>query len=359
MQKNIKPIEFPRDHGAHNNIIEWWYFNGHLWDQGGRHYSFMDCLFKADLKKVKIPFLKRIPAQYVYFAHSAVSDIKAQKSHKEIQDISLVSRDSFTRPLFYVNYIDPIIIRGYSNCEIAQTASEKFHIKTEKIDLTLETKKPPLLEGGQGHIAVCGRESYYYSLTDMSARGVIDVKGKLIEVSGKTWLDHQWADVAYSKDKWNWFSLQLNNGVDMMCVEYSDGKIKDYLADIIYPDGRQEHFKNLILTPGKHTWKSKKTKAEYPQSWTITIPEKNMRLETRSLMPGQEMIFGAINYWEGPLEVKAEINGEKISGVGFMELVGYESDYNYLLLAGKELRNQIQRKIRTSGRKIFKKIGWK
>ena len=354
-----KPIIFPRDHGAHNNIIEWWYFNGHLWDKAGKHYSFMDCLFKADLKRVKIPFLKRIPAQYIYFAHSVISDIKAQKSYKEIQDVSLVSRDSFQRPLLYVNYIDPIILRGYANCEIAQIKPEKFHIKTENIDLELEMKKQPLLESGQGHIRVCGRESYYYSLTDMSARGIVNIKGELIEVAGKAWLDHQWADVAYSKDKWNWFSLQLSDGTDIMCVEYDDGKNKDYLADIIYADGRQEHLKNFTLTPGKQLWKSKKTKAEYPQSWTISMPEKNMHFEVRSLLPNQEMIFGTINYWEGPLEVRAEIAGKKISGAGFMELVGYPSDYSYLLLAGNELRHKIQRKIEESGRKIFRKIGWK
>ena len=53
-----KKIKFPEDELAHDNIIEWWYFNGNLKDKKGNEYAFMDCLFKADINRVKIPFLK-------------------------------------------------------------------------------------------------------------------------------------------------------------------------------------------------------------------------------------------------------------------------------------------------------------
>ena len=35
------------------------------------------------------------------------------------------------------------------------------------------------------------------------------------------------------------------------------------------------------------------------------------------------MIFGSINYWEGPMKIKGLVNGKKANGKGFMELVGY------------------------------------
>ena len=60
MPNEFKPIKFPEDELAHNHIIEWWYFNGHLKDKKGNEYAFMNCLFKADVKKVKIPFLNKI-----------------------------------------------------------------------------------------------------------------------------------------------------------------------------------------------------------------------------------------------------------------------------------------------------------
>lgn len=58
------------------------------------------------------------------------------------------------------------------------------------------------------------------------------------------------------------------------------------------------------------------------------------------------MIFGQINYWEGPMKVVVNINGEKVKGKGYMELVGYKSDYNYLLLEGEEIEKNIFKKIK-------------
>jgi predicted secreted hydrolase len=350
MTSNFKPISFPRDGKEHRAIVEWWYFNGHLKDKKGNRYAFMDCLFKADIKRIEAPsFLKKIPFRkrlagdnpYYCFAHSVISDISKKKNYKEVQNYSLVSRDSFKKPLFFVNYASPNILNGYVNNEIAEKSPFNFHIKTENLDLELEHKKSPLFESGRGFINVCGRESYYYSLTDLRAKGVLNLENKIIEVEGKAWFDHQWTDVS-TMEKWSWFSLQLENGTDIMCAEYDDGKNKAYLVDLIYPNGKQEHFNKLLLAPGKDVWKSKKTKAEYPLSFKIEIPEKNMKFEVISTMSDQEMIYGSINYWEGPLDVKGEINGKKVKGVGFMELVGYPSDYSFLLLSAKDLGAKVR-----------------
>ena len=350
---SLKPVTFPQDHQAHESIIEWWYFNGLLHDKSSRQYSFMDCLFKANLKKVGIPFLSKIQpvkisshSPYIFFAHSVVSDIAEQKSYKEIQTISLVSRDSFTRPLLFVNYTNPMLIVNYVNNEIIETEPNCFHLKTENIDLQLDSKKPALLEGGQGHITVCGRQSYYYSLTDLQVRGTITVDGERVEVEGRAWMDHQWADVKYAKDKWTWFSLQLDDGTDIMCVEYDDGKTKEYLVDVLSTSGASNHYKQMVLTPRQETWNSKRTKSKFPMAWDISLPDLAANLSVRSMTTAdQEMIFGSINYWEGPITVAGTINGKNVKGYGFMELVGFPSDYNYLLLTGKEFHRKFWKRV--------------
>ena len=76
------------------------------------------------------------------------------------------------------------------------------------------------------------------------------------------------------------------------------------------------------------------------------------------MIQDQEMIFGSINYWEGPLDVKASINGEQVSGSGFMELVGYPSDYSALALTGREMAGRINEVIRMSKEMIIKRIGF-
>jgi predicted secreted hydrolase len=363
---NFKPINLPADTNAHNNIAEWWYFNGHLKDKKGNRYSFMDCLFRADLDQVNLPFLRKIPFKkfasgflpYVHFAHSVISDIGKQKNYKDIQNISLVSHDSFKRPLLFANYINPLLVLGYTNNEIAQTeakskstpqtGTDKFHIKTDKMDLILESKKPVLLEQGKGIVDLCGRKSYLYSFTDLAAKGIIDLDGKIIEVEGKAWMDHQWANLPYKNDKWTWFSIQLENGTDMMIAEYDDNKKPNYFVNIIHRDGKTEHGSRAVFIPTanrRQIWKSKKTKAEYPLAWTLNIPDKKITINLEATMKDQEIIYGAINYWEGPMDVTAVINGEKIKGVGFMELLGFPSDYNFLLLTAKELEQSISKAI--------------
>jgi predicted secreted hydrolase len=163
-------------------------------------------------------------------------------------------------------------------------------------------------------------------------------------------MDHQWADVPYMKDKWTWFSIQLENGTDVMCIEYDNGKKKEYLVDLLDAKGNATHYSHALFSPIGKTLKSTQTRAEYPLSWEIDVPDGDIRLEISAILSDQEMIFGAINYWEGPTKVVATIKNKKIKGVGFMELAGYPSDYNFLILEGKELNKKLNEEIKS----IFK-----
>jgi predicted secreted hydrolase len=349
----IKPIVLPKDNGPHDFVVEWWYFNGHLKDEKGKEYSFMDCFFKVNLLEVNIPhFAPHLienhfkKGEYIHFAHSVISDISKNKNYKEIQNISLISDDSFRRDLLYINYKNAHIIGESSDSKIEEISPNNFYLKTKMLDLVLESNKKPLLEGGHGYVGTPKSGSYYYSFTDMKVSGVINIKGKDIKVEGKAWMDHQWANAVYKKDKWTWFSFQLDNGTDIMCVEYDTEVGADILIDIIDKEENQKQYKKAILKPVGKSWKSVKTKARYPLSWKIDVPEANLIIKTKSEMIDQEMIFGQINYWEGPMKIIANIGGKKIKGKGFMELVGYPSDYNYLILEGKELEKNIVKKIK-------------
>lgn len=359
-----RPIHLPEDTHAHDTVIEWWYFNGHLRAADGRRYAFMDCLFRADPLSVGIPYLKNFFGRsaggtYVIFAHSIFTDIAAEKNYKNIQNISLASRDSFTKPLFSVNYLDPLALAGgfFAN-EMTETAPGNFHIKTDRIDLVMRAKKKPLLEGGKGYITVRGKESFYYSLTDLETTGSVHVDDQWIPVTGTSWMDHQWADTPYTKDRWTWFSLQLDNGTDLMCVAYDDGTAKDHLVDIIDRHGRSFHGTEVILLPaGRARFKSKATKADYPLTWTIEVPERRLKLTASAIVPDGEMIFGGINYWEGPVSVAGTAGSKKIAGKGFMELAGYPSDYNFLVLTGKKLNRKLRENVSARIRDFFGTAG--
>ena len=148
----IKPIVLPRDNGPHEFVVEWWYFNGHLKDiDNGDEYSFMDCFFKVNLAKVNIShiaphLIENIfkDGEYLHFAHSVVSDISKGKSYKEIQNISLISDDSFKNDLLFINYRNAHILGEDQKGEIIEIKPNDFYLKTKNISLTLESKKETL-----------------------------------------------------------------------------------------------------------------------------------------------------------------------------------------------------------------------
>lgn len=345
-----KKIIFPKDEQAHNNIIEWWYFNGNLKDGNGDKYAFMDCLFKVDVKRVNIPFLK-LPFKTAYFSHSLISDIKNKKCYREVNPLSVVSADSFSKPLLFINYTSPSL-EGYTNYVIENIGKSRYHIKTRDIDLILTSKKKPLLEGGKGFVDLNPDKTYYYSLTNLKTKGRIRIKNRWIEVTGKSWMDHQWADVPYNENKWTWFSIQLSNNTEIVCFEYDEGKSKTNLASISYPDNRQKHLYEVEFKSLKNKWRSRKTGTTYALSWEISIPSEKITLRVEPLINNQEINFGTINYWEGPLKVKGKIDKKKVEGEGFMELVGYPSDYTKISF----LRDETARIIKISSSYITKEI---
>lgn len=325
----MKSIKFPEDEIAHDCIIEWWYINGHLTGDDGNRYAFMDCLFKAKVKEVEIPFLSKIPLKTMYFSHSIISDINNKKFYPVVDYLSIVSKDSFTKPLLFVNYTDPLIINGYVNSVMEETDMFNYHVKTGNMDLTMKSMKKPLLEGGTGFVNLGGKGSFYYSLTNLKTEGTIRLGDKIIRVKGKSWMDHQWADVSYSKDQWTWFSIQLDNEIEIVCYEYTNVKTssKSYLASISRSNGVQEHTEKVTITPLTRKWKSPKTRNTYTLSWRIEVPSWNMWFEVEPMIENQEMVFGAIKYWEGPLNVHGQIGGKPVNGQGFMELLGRPSHF--------------------------------
>ncbi len=188
--------------------------------------------------------------------------------------------------------------------------------------------KKPIKEGGTGFFDNDPKKTYYYSFTNLITEGEIKVNNRWIPVTGKSWMDHQWSNAQYSKNAWDWFSVQLDNNTEVVCFMYQDENQTTYVADIAYADDRQEHYKKIeIIKTGKY-WTSPKSKAVYPTSFTIKIPEKNIELRVTAVIENGEMLFGSINYWEGSIRVEGSFGSEKVAGVGFMELVGYPSEYN-------------------------------
>ncbi|MBU0536277.1 MAG: hypothetical protein KKE20_04890 [Nanoarchaeota archaeon] len=347
-----KKIRFPKDVFPHDKVIEWWYFNGNLADSSGRRYSFMHCLFRADAKKSKIPFIERIPLNYVLFSHGLLSDISQKKTYQDVYPIVFRSVDSYSKPRFFVNFAPPSM-KGYLNYEIEETGPHCFRVKSKFLDIMLRSKKEPLLEGGKGFLDLDSKQTFYYSLTNMHADGWIIIDKKRIHVTGKAWMDHQWADEYYTRDKWSWFSIQFDNDTELVCFEYDVGKKKSYLASIIDKKSRSKHTSNVKLIPDKRNWKSPVTGAVYPLDWKIIIPEFDVDIRISSPLKEQEVLFSTINYWEGPISAAGKVFGKSAKGKGFMELASYPMDKSLTQRLRKHVENSLKEELVQTKEKIL------
>lgn len=328
-------MKFPKDSFPHKSVIEWWYFNGNLRDKSGKNYAFMTCLFKADPKKTSIPLVEKIPAKEVYFSHSLLSDVTKKKSISRTHPLSILSDDSLTKKNLFINYLNPSI-RGYVNNEIIEIGKFKYKIKNEDVDLKVVAKKKPFMHNGKGHFIVNGKRVYYYSLTNMSVKGTVLIKGRRVQVEGKAWMDHEWANFAGAKN-WNWFSIQLDNGAEIMIQEYNNNE--NVYVGINHKNQKAEFANDLFLIP-KRKWKSRLTGAEYPIEWKIIVPSKNIDLIIRAPIFDQEILFGSLNYWEGPINVSGMMNGKKVNGKGFMELTGRKMKKSKISLYNHQLKKE-------------------
>ncbi|MFA6215965.1 MAG: lipocalin-like domain-containing protein [Patescibacteria group bacterium] len=351
MKEAYKPIKFPQDELPHDKIIEWWYFNGHLWDEKQNHYAFMYCLFKADVKRVNLPLISSLPLKNVYFEHSMISDIKAKKFYSSIYPICVPLPDNFSRPLIYAHYLTTRPDYSY----LDEVKIFHYHLKNTNLDLFFENSKKPLLENQSGFVDLkIDRTSWYYSLSNLKIKGRLKIKNKPVEVSGQGWHDHQWANAPYIDDFWIWFSVQLENKVEIVCFEYGR-EIKTRLATVIDENGSQTTYP-VEITPAGKNWTSPKTKASYPQAWEIKIPQRKIEMVVKSLIRNQEMLYGLINYWEGGMKVQAKIDGKIISGLGFAELVGFPVNKKFRDIYREQFKSELRKNWNKLKKQTYRKL---
>ncbi|AKM78320.1 MAG: hypothetical protein UY31_C0028G0006 [Candidatus Wolfebacteria bacterium GW2011_GWE1_48_7] len=327
MTTKHKPLRFPKDELKHDHGVEWWYWNGNGKDKEGNEYAFMHCLFRTDIKKFKLPLSGIGPHMPFYFSHSVITDVSRKKAYPHINYAALVTHDSFERKLLHVHYSNPIPTASDRESTITEPEPFSYEIQAEQLDIRMVATKPPISLGENGYMTLRNDTTYYYSIPRLTLEGSIRSGKKWVPIKGTAWMDHQWMNPHFSKDGWSWFSIQLSDKTDIVCFKHmSEAGETDY-GHISRPDGIQTKAQRIILTPIAH-WTSRTTKTRYPLEWKIELPDEHISLLITPQVKNQEMLFAGMHYWEGPTQITGTVGKKKVSGHGFMELVGYRSRYS-------------------------------
>lgn len=348
-----REILFPEDEGPHAGYgLEWWYFSGHLKDDSGQSYGFMASFFKVEKTLVSTHFLMlSLTEEFKEQHHFTVivdknladmvdsmlkSVLEKKPDNKYAQDFMKFINENRERVVFP----EPVkLSKNWAKLKFGNNTFERIdeenmiyetHLEWDDfmLDLKFTSRKPPLIVGDKGVIDMgVGGKSYYYSLTRLDVDGSLSIRNQKLQVSGIAWFDHQWGNWDGEKDYrgWDWFSVQLENNMDfnLFCFRDNEGNIIAPVATVY--DGTTKKVSRELSWTASSEWTSPKTGITYPQDWKVIIADMDITLDIRPTVPHQEfgMMASLGTIWEGSTVVQADIGGEKVSGVGYTELVGY------------------------------------
>ncbi len=208
------------------------------------------------------------------------------------------------------------------------------------VDLHLTAQKPPVPHGDRGYSRKGddpAGASCYYSLTRLSADGVITTDGDRHRVSGTAWMNHEYstAPLPAGTVGWDWFSLQLDDGTELMAYflrRKGGGFTPASAGTLVLTDGEAVHLSRsdlrLMVT---NQWKSPDSGAVYPAGRRLAVPARGLRLTITPRLADQEMrtpMSTGVTYYEGSVMVSGTGNDGPVKGHGYVELTGYAAAFD-------------------------------
>ncbi|MDQ3808788.1 MAG: hypothetical protein M3336_00685 [Chloroflexota bacterium] len=306
----VPPVNLPVDAGPHDVLTEWWYFTGHLRSASGDEYGFEFTIFQA----------RRQNAPSGYLAHFAITDVGEGRFSHQARVAQGEPRLSF--PLDVDGWRlsrDGVIELIEAEMRPGPGVEAPYALRLRLVD-----RKPAALHhGGYIDYGPPGG-SYYYSRTRIQAEGELDVgAGDWRAVQGEAWMDHQWGNFVVADGGWDWYSLQLNDGTELMLyvLRGESGEVTGVYGSEVDGSGQTHELPpGAVHAEALSTWTSPHTGAVYPSGWRIWLPSGE-QLRLTPVLLDQELYFPGsegIAYWEGAVTVDGDRGGR-----GYVELTGY------------------------------------
>ena len=326
-----RPLDFPRDHGAHPGArTEWWYATGWLQAPGAGLWGFQLTFFRS-----RTGLAEALPGRFaprqLLFAHAAVTDVAGQR-HLHAQRISRWSGDEGL-PEAHATRADTGLVMGRWALQREPGGRYQALLAAPEagftLAVTLAPSQPLLLQGAAGYSRRGpgpAQASLYYSQPQLAVQAQLSVAGKPQSLAGRGWLDHEWSDtlLAPGATGWDWIGINLTDGgaLTAFVLRRADGSVL-WAGGSHRPVGgplRVFAPSEVVFKPLR-SWASPTTGARYPVLWQIGTPAG--QFELRALLDAQELDSRASTgtvYWEGLAEL-LDGQGRRL-GLGYLEMTG-------------------------------------
>ena len=333
-----RALRFPRDFGAHEDTgLEWWYLTG-LLGTGNEaavapEFGYQLTFFRLRNRSEAVQqHPSALAPRQLMLGHVALSDLRpgapqVMRHEQRLARIGLGARCSNTDCA--VQLRDWTLQRQGAIDRSRYLA--RFGGRDFALALELQAALPPLLQGDAGYSRKGPLESnasHYYSQTQLRSRATLQLGGKQVDLSGRSWLDHEWSDSLLPADAvgWDWLGVNLLDGGALTAfrLRRADGSTLWAGGSWRQADGSTRSFtpEELSFTPERH-WRSPLSGADYPVHWRLRTPLGVLRLQ--ALADAQEIDArgsSGLLYWEGAAELRSAQSGTLL-GRGYLEMTGY------------------------------------
>jgi len=322
-------FSFPRDHGSHDEYkTEWWYYTGHLRTDGGRRYGFEVTFFRVGVVPPDSPPQSRWELRNLALAHFAITDVNGRR----FRYAEKMNRGSPFTASAASDVLD-VFNEGWSATTLPDGS---WHVVAfnggDAVDLVLRARKPPAIHGENG-VSVkaegVGYASHYYSMTRLDVSGSVNRQ----RCRGLAWMDHEFgsSNLRENQQGWDWFSIQFDNDIELMLyqIRARDGKPDAASSgSLVTSDGEVIHIRrDQMRVEPIDRWRSPHSGATYPMGWRVSVPTFGIAVELQPVLRDQELITRSstnVTYWEGAVDVSGSFGNIAVSGVGYVEMTGYD-----------------------------------
>lgn len=327
----VAPVALPGDEAAHAAPVEWWYYTGHLRDDGGREYGFELAFFEA-YAPPSARLFGFLPARALFekghVAHFAITAKSAGAFAMEERS-SLWGFDAGTSGERLEVFVGDWRARRAADGVSHEIVASLDH---RTLRLVLTPEKRVALHGAPPGIQSMGPggTSYYLSYTRMRATGTLESCAPgctVAAVTGLAWHDHQWGDFELADVAgWDWFSVQFDDRRELMLylIRAADGARLELAGSLVTAAGQTIGLTSddVDLSVGGESWESPTTGAVYPRAWRLRVPRFGIDVRIEPVLQEQEMDTRAstgVVYWEGAVTALGWP-----TGVGYVELTNYD-----------------------------------
>lgn len=316
-------LTFPRDHHAHDDAREeWWTLLAHVRDDTGRWLavqgSFHRFTWTAEDAGAAWPLGVLFPAVV------AVSDLEARTVH--------VAHRVERRGPGTIEYDpDPLTLRHRAWMIAESDSTWRLEARVDSIDVAL-TFRPTWAAAVLWSRAETDStpETHRYVLPHVTVSG--RVAGAV--VTGVGWLDHAWGDPVLVGKETGWEILTAHMRDGAALVVYRARSVTHQVerrSGGVYVSATGTRVSLDELTPrlypvGGIRWSSEDTGITYPRRWRVEVPALDLDVTIEPSFPDQELPIAATHgasLWRGGVEVSGKRGAQRITGAGFLEVVGY------------------------------------